>query len=111
MVGNARDIDPSATLWKILTPIQQHNLPAGTYIDCANDSEISLRFSAQLPIGTALSTTVVSPDGKTIASEHIGDVPTNSSRKSTAEGLAHDFSHSFRLGGKRRGLSIFCSYL
>jgi hypothetical protein len=29
MTGNTRDIDPSATLRKISTLIQQHNMPAG----------------------------------------------------------------------------------
>lgn len=59
-------------------------LPQRIY--CAQGSEVSLRLSSHLPRNASLSAKLNSPDGKTIASERIGDDPAAAAGRATVEG-------------------------
>jgi alpha-amylase len=58
-------------------------LPQRIY--CARGSEVSLRLSAHLPANGSLTAKLNSPDGKTVASDRIGDGSAAVSGKTTVE--------------------------
>lgn len=81
------------------------NLPQRIY--CARNTSISLKLSANVPAGASLVANVVSPDGELVASQRIGQDPTNTSRKTNTEGwhtisvagtgLTTDLDHELRV--------------